>query len=104
MTMDEAERLLALPRTVGADPIDGELISAQMVIWSVHQQGKESRSLDSEDDIFTVTLEIALANSPNHGSTENVVPPNRHSRIRVDPMVAGRGVQGWQVRGVRHRW
>ena len=62
MTLDDALKLLSLPRTVGADPTDGELITAQNGRYGPYiNKGKESRSLETEEDIFTVTLDQALA-------------------------------------------
>ena len=62
MTLDDAIKLLSLPRTVGADPTDGELITAQNGRYGPYiNKGKESRSLETEEDIFTVTLDQALA-------------------------------------------
>jgi DNA topoisomerase-1 len=88
MTMDVAERLLSLPRTVGADPIDGELITAQNGRYGPYiNKGKESRSLDSEDDIFTVTLDTALvklAEPRVYGRRGPAKPPLRE--FGVDPM------------------
>lgn len=88
MTMHEAERLLALPRTVGADPIDGELITAQNGRYGPYiNKGKDSRSLDSEDDIFTVTLETALvklAEPRVYGRRGPAKPPLRE--FGIDPM------------------
>ncbi|MEO5974290.1 MAG: type I DNA topoisomerase [Ilumatobacteraceae bacterium] len=88
MTMDEAERLLALPRTVGADPNDGELITAQNGRYGPYiNKGKDSRSLDSEDDIFTVTLDTALtklAEPRVYGRRGPAKPPLRE--FGIDPM------------------
>ena len=62
MTLDNAVKLLSLPRTVGADPTTGELITAQNGRYGPYiNMGKESRSLENEEDIFSVTLEQALA-------------------------------------------
>jgi len=62
VTMVEALQLLSLPRTVGADKVDGEIITAQNGRYGPYiSKGKESRSLESEDQIFTITLEAALA-------------------------------------------
>lgn len=88
MTMHEAEQLLSLPRTVGADPTDGELITAQNGRYGPYiNKGKESRSLDSEDDIFTVTLETALAKLAEpriYGRRGPAKPPLRE--FGLDPM------------------
>ncbi len=60
VTLDQALRLLSLPRTVGV-PEDGEPILALNGRYGPYiQKGKETRSLGSEDQIFTVTVPEAL--------------------------------------------
>jgi DNA topoisomerase I len=62
VSLDDALRLLSLPRVVGADPDSGEEITAQTGRYGPYlRKGSDSRSLDSEEQIFTVTLEEALA-------------------------------------------
>ena len=62
VTMTEALQLLSLPRTVGADTTDGEIITAQNGRYGPYiSKGKDSRTLESEDQIFTITIEAALA-------------------------------------------
>jgi DNA topoisomerase-1 len=62
VTLEDALRLLSLPRVVGTDPGDGEQILAQNGRYGPYlKHGKETRSLDSEDALFTVTLDDALA-------------------------------------------
>ncbi|MBF6333947.1 type I DNA topoisomerase [Nocardia transvalensis] len=61
ITLDEALRLLSLPRVVGVDPASGEEITAQNGRYGPYlKKGTDSRSLASEDQIFTVTLDEAL--------------------------------------------
>ena len=61
ITLEEALRLLSLPRTVGADPSDGETILAQNGRYGPYiSKGKDSRSLENEEKIFSVTIEEAL--------------------------------------------
>ncbi len=56
-----ALRLLSLPRVVGADD-SGEEITAQNGRYGPYlKKGADSRSLESEDQLFTITLEQALA-------------------------------------------
>ncbi len=61
ITLDDALKLLSLPRVVGADPASGEEITAQNGRYGPYlKKGTDSRSLNTEDQIFTVTLEEAL--------------------------------------------
>jgi DNA topoisomerase-1 len=61
VTLDEAVRLLSLPRLVGSDPGTGEPIEATNGRYGPYlKRGADSRSLDSEEKLFTVTLEEAL--------------------------------------------
>jgi DNA topoisomerase-1 len=58
----DAVRLLTLPRTLGVDPANGEEITAQNGRYGPYvKRGTESRSLESEPALFTVTLDDALA-------------------------------------------
>jgi DNA topoisomerase I len=62
LTIDDALLLLSLPRAVGVDPADGEEITAQNGRYGPYiSKGKETRSLDNEERILTVTLDEALA-------------------------------------------
>ena len=61
VTLDEALRLLQLPRVVGVAP-DGEEVEARNGRYGPYvQKGKESRSLEAEEQLFTISLEDALA-------------------------------------------
>lgn len=62
ITLDDALRLLSLPRTVGVDPSDQKVITAQLGRYGPYiSKGSDSRSLEREEQVFTVTLEEALA-------------------------------------------
>jgi DNA topoisomerase I len=62
VTLDEALRLLSLPRLVGLDPDTGEEITAQNGRYGPYlKRGTDSRSLETEDQLFDVTLDGALA-------------------------------------------
>jgi DNA topoisomerase-1 len=61
VTVDDALRLLSLPRLVGRDPETDAEITAQNGRYGPYlKRGSDSRSLESEDQIFHVTLEQAL--------------------------------------------
>lgn len=60
--LETALRLLELPRVVGTDPESGEVITAQNGRYGPYlKKGTDSRTLDSEQLIFDITLEQALA-------------------------------------------
>jgi DNA topoisomerase-1 len=62
VTFEDALKLLSLPRVVGVDPADGEEIRAQNGRYGPYlTKGTDSRSLESEEQIFSVTLDQALA-------------------------------------------
>ena len=62
VTLEDALRLLSLPRTVGLHPGDGEPVLAQNGRYGPYLTwGKETRSLESEEQIFSISLEAALA-------------------------------------------
>ncbi|MEU9405942.1 type I DNA topoisomerase [Streptomyces sp. NPDC048281] len=61
VTLADALRLMSLPRVVGADA-EGQEITAQNGRYGPYlKKGTDSRSLTSEDQLFTITLEEALA-------------------------------------------
>jgi DNA topoisomerase-1 len=61
VTLADAVKLLSLPRVVGAGE-DGEEITAQNGRYGPYlKKGTDSRSLQTEDQIFTITLDEALA-------------------------------------------
>ncbi|MEV6607259.1 type I DNA topoisomerase [Kutzneria sp. NPDC051319] len=61
VTLDDALKLLSLPRVVGNDPESGAEITAQNGRYGPYlKKGTDSRSLATEDQLFTVTLDEAL--------------------------------------------
>ncbi|MHB1924953.1 MAG: type I DNA topoisomerase, partial [Acidimicrobiales bacterium] len=61
VTLDDALRLLSLPRVVGTDPADGAEIEALNGRYGPYlKKGADTRSLANEEDLFSVTLEEAL--------------------------------------------
>ncbi len=62
VTLDDALKLLSLPRVVGVDPADGKEITAQNGRYGPYiTKEKDSRSLPDEASIFTIDLPGALA-------------------------------------------
>lgn len=60
VTLEEALQLISLPREVGVDPTDGQMITAQNGRYGPYlKKGTDSRSLSSEEQIFTITLDEA---------------------------------------------
>ena len=61
ITLDRALELLALPRLVGRDPESGEEIVANFGRFGPYvKRGSEFRSLDSDAQVFDVTLDLAV--------------------------------------------
>ncbi len=62
LTLEDAKRLLSLPRVVGDHPEGGDKILAQNGRYGPYLTwGKETRSLEDEDQIFAIDLASALA-------------------------------------------
>ena len=62
IVLDEALRLLSLPRVVGSHPDDNEPITTNFGRFGPYvKHGDEFRSLESEDDVFNISFDAALA-------------------------------------------
>ncbi|MCB1266119.1 MAG: type I DNA topoisomerase [Mycobacterium sp.] len=87
VTLEDALKLLSLPRLVGADPQSGEEITAQNGRYGPYlKRGTDSRSLASEDQIFGITLDEALkiyAEPKRRGRQGAATPPLRE--LGTDP-------------------
>ena len=81
VALEDALKLLSLPRVVGVDPDSGEEITAQNGRYGPYlKRGTDSRSLATEDQIFEVTLEEALklyAEPKRRGRQGAAAPPLR---------------------------
>ena len=61
ITLEDAKQLLQLPRELGVDPADGEVISAANGRYGPYVvKGKDFRSIDSEEQLLTITLGEAI--------------------------------------------
>ena len=80
--------LLSLPRTVGVDPADGEEIVATNGRYGPYiKKGAETRSLETEEQLLTVTLDEALAllaQPKQRGGRAAAAPPLRE--LGADPV------------------
>ncbi|HEY8524205.1 MAG TPA: type I DNA topoisomerase [Acidimicrobiales bacterium] len=87
VTLEDALRLLQLPRTVGVDPETGEEIVALNGRYGPYlRKGNDSRSLGAEEELFTVTLEDALRlfAEPKRRGRAAAAPPLRE--LGEDPV------------------
>jgi DNA topoisomerase-1 len=86
LTLEDALRLLALPRVVGVAPDGEEVLAASGRYGPYIKKGDEFRSLDSEEQIFTVSIEDALTRmaAPKTRTRRAAAPPLRD--MGVDPL------------------
>ncbi|MEH0445475.1 type I DNA topoisomerase [Streptomyces sp. B21-102] len=91
VTLEEALKLMSLPRVVGADA-EGQEITAQNGRYGPYlKKGTDSRSLQTEDQLFTITLEEALEiySQPKQRGRAAAKPPLKE--LGADP-VSGKPV------------
>ncbi|MDP9118342.1 MAG: type I DNA topoisomerase, partial [Actinomycetota bacterium] len=86
VTLEDARRLLTLPRTLGQ--LDGEDVTAQNGRYGPYvKRGTDSRSLETEDQLFTVTLvqaQAMFAQPKLRGRRGVAAPPLRE--LGIDPV------------------
>ncbi|MDT4923216.1 MAG: topoisomerase [Pseudonocardiales bacterium] len=79
VTLAEAEKLLTLPRVLGQ--LDGEEVTAQNGRYGPYiKKGSDSRSIETEDQLFTITMDEAaaiLAQPKQRGRRAAAAPPLR---------------------------
>jgi DNA topoisomerase-1 len=61
LSLEDALRLLSLPRTVGRDPEGVEILAFNGRYGPYIQRGDDRRSLEGEGQLFSLTVEEALA-------------------------------------------
>lgn len=88
VTLEDALKLLSLPRVVGVDPANGEEITAQNGRYGPYlKRGTDSRSLATEEQMFDITLDEALkiyAEPKRRGRQGAATPPLRE--LGTDPV------------------
>jgi DNA topoisomerase I len=87
VTLDDALKLLSLPRTIGE--LDGEVVTVQNGRYGPYaKRGTDSRSLESEEQMFTLTLaeakELFAQPKPRGRAARAAVPPLRE--LGADPV------------------
>jgi DNA topoisomerase-1 len=96
VTIEDAEQLLTLPRTLGE--LDGVEVTAQNGRYGPYiKKGTDSRSIETEEQLFTFTLEQAaalLAQPKQRGRRAAAAPPLRelgNDPVSGQPMVVKEG-------------
>ncbi|WFF02517.1 type I DNA topoisomerase [Micromonospora sp. WMMD964] len=86
LSLDEALKLLSLPRLIGVAPDGVEVFANNGRYGPYVKRGEEFRSLESEDQMFTVGLDEALAllAAPKTRGRRAAAPPLRE--MGVDPL------------------
>ena len=80
ITLDEALKILSLPRVVGVDPADNVEITVQNGRYGPYlKKEKDSRSLESEQQLFDITLDdcLKILAQPKTRRGQVVKPPLR---------------------------
>ena len=88
LTLEQALRLLTLPRVLGTAE-DGEEVTAQNGRYGPYvSKGKESRSLESEEQLFDITLDEALAllAQPKQYGRKAAAPKPPLKELGTDPV------------------
>ena len=80
LSLDDALELLTLPRTVGNDPDGVEILALNGRYGPYIQRGDDRRSLETEEQLFTLTIEAALEIL--------AAPPRRRGQARSSTLKA----------------
>ena len=77
VTLDEALAIMSLPRVLGADAEGNEITVQNGRFGPYLKKGSDSRSIGTEEEIFTTTLEAALEiySQPKQRGARAAVPP-----------------------------
>ena len=103
ITLSEALALLSLPRVVGQDGDGGEITAQNGRYGPYLKKGTDTRSLGSEDQLFTVTLADAeaLFAQPKQRRGRVAKPPLADLGVHPESGNVGPGARR-SVRAVRH--
>ncbi len=92
VTLDDAVKLMSLPREIGADPESGEIITAQNGPYGPYlKKGRDTRQLPDEEALLTVSLEEALQLYAQPRTRRGAAPKTALREFGDDP-VTGRPV------------
>ena len=97
LTVDDAEALLQLPRSLGADPSDGQEIIANNGRYGPYvQKGKDFRNITNEEQLLTIGLPeaVAIFSQPKvfrRGGATNMAARGPLREFGLDP-VSGKAV------------
>jgi DNA topoisomerase-1 len=100
VTLEVALELLSLPRVVGTDPSDGEEITALNGRYGPYiKKGSDTRSLESEEQLLTLTLDEALTmfGQPKRRRGQQAAAPIRqlgNDPVSGNPVVVKSGRYG----------
>ena len=83
VTLEDALKLLSLPRVLGTDAEGNEITVQNGRFGPYLKKGTDSRSIGSEEEIFTITLEQAL---------DIYAQPKQRGRAAAKPPLAELGV------------
>jgi DNA topoisomerase-1 len=92
VSLDDAERLLQLPRSLGADPSDGkEIVASNGRYGPFIVKDKDFRTLDSEEQLFTISLDRAseifkLPKVFKRGAARNMAASGPLREFGTDPV------------------
>ncbi|MCQ9165146.1 MULTISPECIES: type I DNA topoisomerase [unclassified Arthrobacter] len=77
VTLEEALAIMSLPRVLGTDAEGAEITVQNGRFGPYLKKGSDSRSIGSEEEIFTITLEAALEiySQPKQRGARAAVPP-----------------------------
>jgi DNA topoisomerase-1 len=86
LTLEDALRLLRLPRVVGQDPEGVEILAAAGRYGPYIKRGDDTRSLENEEQLFTITVDEALAllAAPKTRGRRAAAPPLKE--LGTDPL------------------